>query len=151
MSNPFEDIATQASRPTQRKMAREDKQPMVPSPMQKAIYDRAKQLNLFKKWKRQIREGMNRGDFGVEIVDMLRLLKKLPDGNTMVDWLRHEKQKWILMSPKETRYEILGWFGDAMMRWNIRHGLPHFTDSLPEEPDSPSVKIRKLLTAQGEM
>lgn len=148
MSNPFEDIASQASRPTQRKMAR---QPMVPSPMEKSIYDKAKQLRLFKKWKRQIREGMNRGDFGIEIIALMKLLRKLPDGKTMITWLTSKEQKWILTAPKETRYEILGWIGDAMMRWNIRHGLPHFNDSLPSEPDSPSVTIRKLLTAQGEV
>lgn len=119
--------------------------------MEKSIYDRAKQLNLFKRWKREIREGMKRGDFGIEIIELMKLLRKIPDGKSIVTWLMLPQQSWILTAPKETRYEIQGWIGDAMMRWNIRHGLPHFTDSLPEESDSPSVQIRKLLTVQGEL
>jgi len=143
MSNPFEDMAEQATRKMRKRIERQAIQPMVPTPMEKAQYDKNKQLQLFKKWKREIREGMSRGIYGTEIITLLKLLRKTPDSTVLVQFV--QKSKWLLDADIETKYSILGYIGDAMIRWNIRHGLPPMNDSLPDEPDTPFIVIRKLL------
>lgn len=142
MSNPFEEVANEASRPTQIKMARAAKQPMVPSPREKDQYDKAKQLQLFKQWKKEIRSGLASGDYGPEIVQLLRLLRRIPDEDVLI---RFVQQRWLAEATLEVRYNILSYIDHAMMRWNIRHGLPPFNDSLPDQPDSAFIIIRKLL------
>lgn len=144
MSNPFEDMASQATRPAQKRMAREDRQPMVPSPIEKKLLQQRKQFNLFKQWKREIREGMTRGTYGPEIIELFKMLRRNPETGDMVRWVR--KAKWLLKSNDEVKLTILGYIEHSIIRWNVRHGKPPFNDSLPWEPDCPSVIIRKLLT-----
>ena len=143
MTNPFEDIATKASRPMQKKLQRQAKQPMVPTAMEKKQYDKAKQLLLFKKWKREIRQGLIDGDYGSEIVQLLKLLRRTPDSDVLVRYVQNSK--WLIEADKKVRSTILSWIADAIMRWDIRHGRPPFNDSLPWEPDTPFVAIRKIL------
>lgn len=147
-TNPFEDVGASASRPTRKKIERAAKQPMVPSAREKKQYDKAAQLLLFRQWKREIRRGLVEGIYGPEIVQLLRLLRRIPDEAVLVEFV--QRADWLLKSDLEVRYNVLSYIGHAMMRWNIRHGLPPFNDSLPGEPDSAFIAIRRLLVNSNE-
>jgi hypothetical protein len=146
-TNPFEDLADSASRPTRKKMQREAvktaRQPMVPTAMEKKQRDKGIQMRLFLKWKREIRQGMIDGDYGPDIVQLLRLLRTIPDSDVLVNFVKNSK--WLLQSDQRIKDNVLGYIMSCMARWNVRHGLAPLNDSLPHEPDSPSVIVLKLL------
>lgn len=141
--NPFSGMAGNATRHTQKKIERAAKQPMVPTPREKDQYDKRKQLQLYKQWKRRIREGLAAGDYGVEVIMLMRLLRRTPDAATLLAWV--QGSKWLLNATEQVRYEILGYIGHSLIRWNIRHGLPPFDDALPGMPLDDGLKIRNLL------
>lgn len=143
MSNPFESLSDNATRHTRRKIERENKAPMVPSPAEKAQRERAEQVAQYKRWKAEVRRGMAAGIYGPEIIMLFRLLRRFPSSQQLVDWV--QGSQWLLDASRDTRREVMGWIGAAIMRWNIRHGLPPFDDGLPHEPDTPYVQIRRLL------
>lgn len=143
MSNPFEALADNATRHTKKKIEREARAPMVPSPAEKAQRERGKQLAQFKQQKAQIRRGMAAGLYGPEIIMLLRLLRRVPSSQQLVDFVRNSK--WLLDASHDTRVDVFEWINAAMVRWRIRHGLPPFDDGLWEEPDTPFVQVRRLL------
>lgn len=142
MTNPFEDLAASGTgtKHVRKKIAR---QPMMPTEREKEQLDQKKQFGLYLKWKREIRRGMAEGDYGPEIVGMLRFLRKIPDGPTVVTWIND--QQWLVKGNLKLRYFAHSCISHMMMRWNIRHGIAPLNDSLPWQPDSPSVTVRKLL------
>lgn len=143
MANPFEALADNATRSTRKKIEREARAPMVPSPAEKAQRERGKQLAQFKQQKAQIRRGMAAGLYGPEIIMLLRLLRRVPSSQQLVDFVRNSK--WLLEASHDTRVDVFEWINAAMVRWRIRHGLPPFDDGLWEEPDTPFVQVRRLL------
>src|SRR3954465_10552346 len=110
-TNPFEEVATSASRPTQKKMAR-----APTTAREKDQYDKAKQLQLFKQWKREIRQGLAEGIYGPEIIQLLRLVRRRPDEDVLI---RFVQQRWLQKATLEVRYNILSYIDHTMMRWNI--------------------------------
>lgn len=146
MSNPFEDLASSATKHTRKKIERENRQPMMPSPVEKQMMEKRELLALYKKWKAMIRRGMAQGLYGPEIIGLFRLLRKTPSPDQMAGWVR--SQQWLLNASDDTRYSVLGFIDDVLIRWNVRHGLPPFDDSLPWDPDNAPVQILKLLTGK---
>jgi hypothetical protein len=144
--NPFEDLVSSATKHTRKKIERANRQPMVPSPVEKAVMEKRELLSLYKKWKAMIRRGMAQGLYGPEIIGLFRMLRKTPSPQQMADWVR--SQQWLLNASTDTKYAVLGWIDEILMRWNVRHGLPPLDDSLPWEPDNPAVQVLKLLTDQ---
>jgi hypothetical protein len=80
---------------------------------------------------------------------LLRLIRKLPDTETLVEWVRGSK--WLAEASLEVRYNVLSYISAALMRWNVRHGYAPFDDGLPNEPDKPFIIIRKILQAKNEI
>lgn len=147
MTNPFEDLASSASRPTRIKMEaaarRAARQPMVPTPREKEQYDRQKQMLRFLKWKKEIRQGLIDGTYGPEIVQLLRLLRTIPDSDVLVRFVK--RTYWLRHADQKVKDNVLGYILDCMARWNVRHGLAPFNDSTPWQPDNTSVIVMKLL------
>lgn len=144
MSNPFEDAASTATRHTRRKFERISKsQPMVPTPAEKAVREQAEQLKQFRRWKKQIREGLLSGEYAPEITGLLRLIRHVPEPDVLVRFVRNAK--WLLQSNEVMRYAAMGYIDHAISRWRVRHGLAPFDDGLPGEPDTPFVVVRRLL------
>lgn len=118
--------------------------PKILSPLEKKLFEQSEQLKMFRKWKNEVREGLKTGEYGPEIVTILRLLKKLPDAAVLINVVHNAI--WLRNANEHIRMNVLSYIDAAMMRWNIRNGYPVFNDSLPGEPDSPFIIIRKLLT-----
>lgn len=143
MTNPFEELASDATKHTRKKIEREAKI-MAPTPVERAVMERREQLAQYKQWKAMIRRGMSQGLFGPEIIMLFRLIRKTPSPQQMVDWVAGSK--WLLEASSDTRYAVFGFIDTVMIRWNVRHGLAPLDDGLWTEPDTPFVQIRKLLT-----
>jgi hypothetical protein len=142
--NPFE----QAGQRKPRNPLRISKppQPMKPSAMEKNMYDKAKQLTLFRKWKCEIRQSIIDGKYQVEIIMLLRLLRRTPDAGRLLQWINDAK--WLLDADLKVRQNVLSWIDDALVRYHVRHGLAPYNDGLPGEDDPPFVVARKLLVGR---
>jgi hypothetical protein len=144
--NPFEAVGKTASRRAQRQM--QVRAPMVPTPLQKKLRDQSQQLKRFRAWKREIRAGLLSGEYAPEIIQLLRLLRKLPEPDVIVYFVRHAQ--WLQNGSKPMRFAVFEYISHAMIRWRVRHGLPPFDDGLPGEiPEAPFITIRKLLAREG--
>jgi hypothetical protein len=121
--------------------------PKVRTRVEKAVDEQHEQHRLYEKWQRDIRERILRGEFRPNMIKLLRLLKRSPDAKTLVgfiaeaDWLRH--------GDAVMRGAVLGYVDEAMVRWQIRHGLSPFDDGIPPEL-SAFVEIRRMLTTESE-
>ncbi len=147
MSNPFEDLSSNATRHARKKIEREAKKdaaPMVPSPLERKMIESRALLAEYKRWKAMIRRGMSAGLFGPEIVMLFRYLRKRPSPADLLRWV--EGSQWLQSASADTRYAVFGWLDGVMISWNVRHGLPPMDDGLWDEPDGPFVAMRKLLT-----
>lgn len=150
MNNVFEDLAAaNATRPMQVKLRRIAKQPMVPTEREKKQYDKQKQMQLFKRWKREIRQGLVEGIYGPEIIMLLRFLRKVPEPEALIAWIKGSK--WLLEGESIVKQNVMSYINSTLERWYIRHGEPPFNDSLWDEPDSPSVTIFKLLRTDSDV
>jgi hypothetical protein len=122
---------------------------MVPGPAEKAQIERTAQLKLYRIWKGQIRQGLLDGEFAPEIVQLLRLLRRLPEPDVLMRFV--EGATWLRNGSQVMRYAALDYIDHSLMRWRIRQGLPPFDDGLPTEPDTPFVTIRKMLAREEVM
>jgi hypothetical protein len=128
-----------------------DKAPKVLSPLEKKLFEQSEQLRFFRKWKREIKEGMKTGEYGPEVIELFRLIKKLPSTKVLIDWVR--SSPWLEKASIEIRHNVLSYIDAAFIRWNIRNGYPPMNDSLdlgfddgqPWEPDSAFIIIRNII------
>lgn len=148
MTNPFTDAAEEHAtvhrrKKMQRDAAREQRAPMVPSPAERKIRERSEQMKHFRKWKREIREGLLSGEYAPEITQLLRLVRKLPEPDTLVQFVRDAR--WLREGSAVMRQACFEYLDTAISRWRVRHGLPSFDDGLPGEK-TPFILIRGMLT-----
>jgi hypothetical protein len=145
-ANPFETVGNKASQ-RQQPPVKKVKQPMVPSPLERKLYDQSQQLKRFREWKREIRSGLLTGDYAPEITQLLKLLRKLPEPDVIVRFI--QDAQWLRNGSAVMRHAVFEYVDAAMIRWRVRHGLPSFDDGLPDEPPSAFVTIRRLLAQEG--
>lgn len=147
--NPFEAEGERATKHARRKMEpKQVKPPMVLSPLERKLKDQGDQLKRFRLWKRQIKEGLTTGDYAPEIIMLLRYLRKLPAPDELLRLVA--SSQWLIDGSANMRMSVLEYIDAAIIRWRIRHGLSPFDDGLPDEPDTPFVAIRRLLTKHGD-
>ena len=127
-----------------RKAARAAIPPMVKRGLEKEQIEKAKQLVRYRQWKAEVREGMTRGDYGIEIIDLLKHMRRPTQAGGMVDYVLNAK--WLLKCSNDVRTTLLGYIDHAMVRHNIRNGYPPFMDALPGEPPTDFLIIRRHLT-----
>lgn len=142
-TNPFENLASTVNRTKQRC---NPKPPMKPSPLQQKLRDQSQQLKRFRAWKREIRAGLLSGEYASEIVQLLRLLRRLPEPEVIIRFVRNSQ--WLLNGNKTMRYSCFEYIDHVMTRWRVRRGLPPFDDGLFGET-SHFVTIRQLLAQEG--
>jgi hypothetical protein len=129
-----------AERREAKKAARAAIPPMVKRGLELKQEQTKKQLQRYKKWKAEVREGMSRGDYGSEIVDMFKVLRKR---SSILEYVR--ASPWLLACSVEVKLTLLGYIDHSLIRYDVRAGYPPFNDSLPHEPDTPFIEIRRLL------
>lgn len=127
-----------------REAAKAARAPMVKRGLEKAQIEKAKQLIRYRQWKAEVREGMTRGDYGIEIIELLKAMRRPTRAGGMVDYIL--KSKWLLKCSDDVRTTLLGYIDHAMVRHNIRNGYPPFNDALPGEPPTDFLIIRRHLT-----
>jgi len=137
--NPFIDQAKAFHQPKEPKTAR---QPMVLHGLEKKQAEKAKQLKHYREWKAQVRDGIARGDYGDEIIELFKVLRR--PGLAVAEYV--QQATWLLSCTLDVRLTLLSYIDHAMTRQNIRSGLPTFNDALPWEPPTPFLLIRHYLT-----
>lgn len=154
MTNPFETYAETAivSPRRARIRAQERRQEGSQSrsaPAQAALdkkqEEQAAQLRIYRAWKREIRDEIRR-KYGREFKDLMRLLRNLPLSrhDELADHV--EGATWLIRSDLTTRLATLSYIDSAIVRSNIRDGRPPFDDPLWDEPTTPFLRIRRVLT-----
>lgn len=123
--------------------------PMVKRGLEKKQEEKAKQLVRYREWKKEVKEGMSRGDYGDEIIDLFKRLRHPDKAAELVDYVLNAK--WMLLCSMDTRTTLLGYIDHMLVRHNIRMGYPPIDDSLPEwmgdtRPPNAFQVIRKYLT-----
>ena len=119
----------------------------MPTPVEKVVQETAKQLKLYHRWKRQVQEGVKRGEYAEEVLSLIRYLKELPPPDAIFSAVC--ASDWLINADDATREVCLGYINEAMARWRIRHGLSSYDDGFYDEPPSEFVLIRRLLTREG--
>jgi hypothetical protein len=122
--------------------------PIIKRGLEKEQEEKSKQLKRYRLWKAQVREGMSRGDYGIEIVELLKHLRHPSQTENLVSYIL--SAKWLMRCSLDTRETLLGYIDDALVRHAIRNGYPPFDDPLPEwmggGPPNAFLIIRKHLT-----
>lgn len=100
---------------------------------------------LYRKWKREQREGIvdRIGEPMREMVSLLRGLDRSAFDDLAAYVLGAE---WLSREDIQTRLFVLGLIDAAMCRANVRDGRPPIDDPLWDEPESPFLIIRRHLT-----
>jgi hypothetical protein len=124
-----------------------EKPPMVLQGLEKKQAEKAKQMIRYRQWKAEVREGMSRGDYGREIIDLFKLMRSRTRAIDYVNFVLGAK--WMLKCNEDVRTTLLGYLGHAMALQNVRNGYPPFNDALPGEPSGAFLIIRKHLTGVG--
>src|SRR5258708_26301486 len=143
-------IKQQQERTAARAARKAVRAPMVKHGLEKEQIEKAKQLMRYRKWKAEVREGMSRGDYGNEIITLLKQMRCPSRGKELVEYV--QSAKWLMKCSLETRLTLLGYIDDAMIRHAIRNGYPPFDDAIPAFDDNPGESptafliIRKQLT-----
>lgn len=124
--------------------ARAAKAPMVKHGLEKEQIEKAKQLVRYRQWKAEVREGMSRGDYGIEIIELLKHLRHPSRITDLVNYIL--SAEWLLKCSLETRATLLGYIDHALVRHQVRNGYPPFDDAILDEPRTPFLVIRYHLT-----
>lgn len=120
------------------------KAPMVKRGLEKEQIEKAKQLVRYRQWKAEVREGMSRGDYGIEIIELLKHLRHPSRIADLVNYIL--SADWLLKCSLETRATLLGYIDHALVRHQVRNGYPPFDDAILDEPRTPFLVIRYHLT-----
>jgi hypothetical protein len=143
MENPFQREGRRGT-----VYARRARQPMVEGPAEKAIREQAEQLKHYNRWKRQVEEGVRRGEYADWLNFFVKnVLIPLPEPSVILFYVQNAP--WMINADDATREVCLGYISEAITRWRIRHGLPSYDDGFYDEPPSEFVLIRRLLTKEG--
>jgi hypothetical protein len=126
-----------------RKQARAAIPPMVKHGLEKEQIEKQKQLQRYRLWKSQVRDGMSRGDYGIEIIELLKQLRRPSRAKELVQFI--QASKWMLKCSLDVRLTMLGYIDHAITRHRIRNGWPPFDDALPGELLNAFLIIRKHL------
>jgi hypothetical protein len=127
-----------------KQMAKAARPPMVLTGLEKKLAEKSKQLIRYRQWKAEVREGMSRGDYGDEIVELLRMLRRPSTRKDLVPYVLNAK--WIMKCSLETRSTLLSYIDNAMVLERERNGYPPFDDPMIGEPPNDFMIIRKHLT-----
>lgn len=155
--NVFEQQAHRQSNGAQRaQWRREEKvearraaQPMKPSPLEQKVYDKREQLARYRKWKIEVRQALERGDYGPEVIALLKILRS-PKARDLVAYV--QGAKWMQQCTRDVRLTLLGYINHAITRHRIRNGYPPMDDPIPsfdgtpDPPENAFLIIRRLLT-----
>jgi hypothetical protein len=159
--NPFLDFNDPYSQRSNARNEREERiavkkprQPMVLQGLEKKQAETAKQLIRYREWKAQVREGMSRGDYGKEIIELFRYLRKPTVAAGLLEYIANAK--WLHACSEDTKITVLGWIDHAIVRHNIRDGRSPMDDPMPGldgiTPDQPPtdgfVEIRQMLLGE---
>jgi len=139
-------------RAREKQAAKSARAEMVKTGLEKKQEEKAKQLIRYREWKREVREGITRGDFGVEIVELLKILRRPTQTEMLITYVLDSK--WIMKCPLHARETMLGYIDEMLIRFNVRNGYPPFNDPLTDDEPMTQYnrmgyvfrKIRKKLT-----
>lgn len=118
--------------------------PMVLTGLEKKLAEKSKQLIRYRHWKAEVREGMSRGDYGDEIVELLRMLRRPSTRKDLVPYVL--SAEWITRCSQDVKETLLGYIDHAMVLERERNGYPPFDDPVMGEPPNDFLIIRKHLT-----
>jgi len=154
MSAPVRRAREAAERRLLKKAEKQHAAPMMPSPMEKKMWEKAKQLQFYRQWKAEIREGLKRGDYGPEIIGLFKILRKISKARDLVTYV--ENSRWLLDAPGRVQLAVYGYISHAIMLHRERNGYSPFDDAMPTfedgtnrippDKEGASMTIRKLLT-----
>lgn len=123
----------------------EEKRLMKQSPLELKRQEENELAKLYRKWKREQRDAML-SDHGDDMKELLRVLRGL-HASSFADVEAYVRgSRWLLRADERTRLFVLSAIDASMVRASIRDGRPAFDDPLWDEPKSPFLNIRKLLT-----
>ena len=140
----------QIVQPVKRKLARLDRRAAAEA-RKKEEKAEAEQLSLYRAWKRGVRKELQ-AKHGKQLEDLIKLLKSLSidSADELVEFVK--RADWLIQADEHSKYTVLSYIDDAIIRLRIRHGLSPFDDSIPsfdgtpdEEPPTAFQIIRKLL------
>lgn len=151
--NPFENLAdVQMSgaakakgRARDRAEKRAEEKLRPPTPLELKRMEDAELAKLYRAWKREERAEMVEAH-GKGMKELISLLRGL-HASSFHDVFEYIRTcRWLLDADDQTKKFVLGAIDAAMVRANIRDGRPPLDDPLWDQPPSPWIKIRKLLT-----
>lgn len=102
--------------------------PMVKHGLEKEREEKSKQMMRYRKFKAEVREGLQRGDYGPEIIELFKLLRRRTHICDIVAYVL--SASWMLKCSFYVRETLLGYISNAMMLFNIRNGYPPFDDPI---------------------
>lgn len=116
-----------------------------PSAFEKKQQEQAKQLKIYREWRRTLRKSIV-AEHGSDFAALVRMIRNShPDKEAAI----HDhvvRSEWLLSADLDTRLATLSYIDSAFAAGRIRDGRPPIDDPVFDEPLSPFLKIRKLLT-----
>ena len=124
---------------------RDAKQPMVPTPADKAIQERSVQVRNYHRWKRSLLKAQLMGQQKEQWKTLTRMLRTMTieDSGNLIGYVRDAK--WIHELDRDAKSILLSTIAAAIVRLRIVNGYDPFDDGLPGEHTA-FITIRDSLT-----
>lgn len=149
-SNPFEAMAeAQMPSPLKAKHRAIEKREATRlrklSPLEVKQQDQARQLKLYRQYRRTLRKAIV-DKHGSDFAALIRLIRNSHPEKEAAIHDHVASSGWLLGADLDTRMATLSYIDSAFVVGRIRDGRPPIEDPVFDEPLSPFLKIRKLLT-----